>query len=134
MGRIIEWALDKFTNIRVVDYESLLGIAKGYTVSTFKVSEQSWLAYKTLREARLREEGVIVLGIYRPINGKHVYIGAPKPDTKILPGDELVVYGPEDVIADLATRVKGPAGDWRHMIAIEKQKLREKEEAAARAS
>ena len=128
IGRVIEWALDRFTSIRVVDYESLLGIARGYIVSTIRVGPESWLAGKTIGEAHLREEGIVVLGIYRHLGDRVIYIGAPKPDTKILPGDELVVYGPEEAIADLATRLRGPDGDARHRAMIERQRLREEQE------
>jgi len=131
MGRIIEYMLDRFTSIRPVDYEALLGVAHGYIVSTFKVGDNSWLAGKTLREARLRDEGVCVLGIYRvdPERGLH-YIGAPHPDTVIRPGDELVVYGPEDVISNLADRIAGPEGDLEHAKMVELvERRREVEEA-----
>ena len=129
LGRVIEWALDRFTSIRVVDYESLLGIARGYIVSSLRVSHNSWLAGKTLREARLREEGVVVLGIYRRTRrGEIVYLGAPRPDTRILPGDELIVYGPEEVVASLSKRLRGPAGDREHARMVEKQKIRLEQE------
>ncbi len=131
LGRLIEWALDRFTSLRVVDYESLLGVAHGYIVSTFKVEPESWLAGKTLREARLREEGVVVLGIWRRRqSGELVYIGAPGPDTMILPGDELVVYGPEDAIASLSRRVKGPKGDTEHLERVRIHEARRSREAA----
>ncbi|MCE4627876.1 MAG: TrkA C-terminal domain-containing protein [Desulfurococcales archaeon] len=130
LGRIIEWGLDRFTTIRPVDYESLLGVARGYIVSTFRVTPDSWLAGKTLRQAGLREEGIVVLGIYRRVNGRVVYLGAPKPDTRILPGDELVVYGPEEAIANLVKRHKGVKGDMEHERMIARQKRREAEEAA----
>lgn len=128
IGRLIEVALDKFTSIRAVDYESLLGIARGYMISTFRVGPRSWLANKTLREMKLRDEGIVVLGIYREADGKSLYLGAPKPDTVILPGDELVVYGPEDAIANLSRRLKGIRGDIEHMAMVERHKRREIEE------
>ncbi len=115
MGKIIEYALDKFTSIRLVDYESLLGVGHGYTVASFIVSRESWLANKTLRETRLRDEGVVVLGIYRRgKQGRTLYIGAPDPETVIKPGDELIVYGHEKVIENLSTRLKGRSGDLDH--------------------
>ncbi len=135
VGKFIEWSLDKFTSIRVVDYESLLGIARGYMISTIKIHEDSWLAGKTLREARLREEGIIVLGIYRTVEGRVVYIGAPTPDTRILPGDEIVVYGPEEVIENLSKRTKGPQGDREHELMVELQEhRREADEKLAKLS
>jgi len=130
MGGIIDYMLDRFTSIRLVDYEALLGIAHGYMVSSFKVSEESWLAGKTLRETRLRDEGVVVLGIYRRKDGKLVYVGAPGPETRILPGDELIVYGPEEVIASLARRIAGPLGDLEHAEMVWRQQTRKQHEEA----
>ena len=129
MGKIIEAMLDKFTSLRIVDYESLLGIAHGYIVSTLRVGSESWLAGKTLRESRLRDEGVCVLGIYRKRpDGSIIYIGAPHPDTVIQEGDELVVYGPEEVIANLSKRIAGPQGDLEHVKMVEEHKIRQERE------
>jgi len=131
LGKAIDWALDRFTNIRIVDYESLLGVGHGYMISTFRVSEKSWLAGKTLREAGLREEGVIVLGIYRRLpTGEVVYIGAPGPDTVILPGDELIVYGHEEAIASIARRLAGPEGDREHEEMVRRHAARRAAEAS----
>ncbi len=131
MGRIIEYMLDRFTSLRVVDYESLLGIAHGYIVSTLRVTPKSWLAGKSLRESRLRDEGICVLGIYRRTrDGRIVYIGAPHPDTIIDEGDELVVYGPEEAIANLARRIAGPEGDLEHARMVEAQRMRRQREEA----
>ncbi len=132
LGGVIDWALDRFTSIRVVDYESLLGVGHGYIVSTFRVSEDSWLAGKTLREAGLRQEGVVVLGIYRRMpDGRIVYIGAPGPDTRILPGDELIVYGHEEAIASLSRRLAGPQGDAEHEEMVRRHAARAASERAA---
>ena len=103
----------------------MLGVAHGYVVSTLRVKPGSWLEGKTLREARLRDEGVVVLGIYRRRGDRIVYIGAPRPATRLLAGDELVVYGPEEAIASLATRETGPLGDREHAAMVERQRMRE---------
>ena len=124
LGRLIDWALDRFTTIRVVDYESLLGVGHGYMVSSFQVRPGSWLAGKRLRDLRLKDEGVLVLGIYRRRNGKLEFIGAPGPDTVILEGDELIVYGPEEVIASLSKRLAGPEGDREHREMVERRLAR----------
>ncbi len=128
MGKIIDYMLDRFTSLRLVDYESLLGIAHGYMISSFKVGEESWLAGKTLRETRLRDEGIVVLGIYREQDGKLSYIGAPGPDTRILPGDELIVYGHEEAIASVSRRIAGPLGDLEHAQMVWKQIARTRKE------
>lgn len=134
VGKVIEWALDRFTTIRVVDYESLLGVGHGYTVASFKVSPDSWLAGKTLRETRLRDEGVVVLGIYRRTRkGEIMYLGAPGPETTIREGDELVVYGHEDTIANLSKRLRGVIGDEEHIRMIHAHRTRRRIEEAQEA-
>lgn len=114
-----------------MDYEALLGVGHGYTVASLKVSRDSWLAGKTLKEARLRQEGVVVLGIYRRTKkGETIYLGAPGPDTVIREGDELVVYGHEETIANLSERLKGVKGDLDHIKMVEAHIARKKEEEA----
>ncbi len=124
MSWIIEKALDRFTSIRIYDYEQLLGLGRGYSISMFKVREDSWLAGKKLRDLKLNEEGVLVLSIYRG-NGKQRFIGAPRGDTVIMPGDTLVCYGAEDVLLNLSKRVKGARGDKEHEEAVRKELARE---------
>ncbi len=125
LGKVIEWMLDRFTDIRVVDYETLLGVGHGYMVSSIRVSKNSWLAGKTLREMRLKDEGIIVMAIYRRLpDGRTLYIGAPGPETRILPGDEIIVYGHEDAIRSLSKRIAGPEGDREHKRMIEAHKAR----------
>ena len=125
MSKLFEKILDKWTTIRIYDYEQLLGLSKGYTISKIKVKEDSWLAGKTLKELELEREGIIVLGIYRKVNGKERYMGAPKPSTRIEVGDLIVCYGREDAIIELSKRLKGIKGDLQHKRAIEKEKIRE---------
>ena len=123
---IIERALERFTHIRIYDYEQLLGLSKGYTISMINVKENSWLAGRKLRELRLNDEGVLVLAIYRKVDGQEKFIGAPRGDTVILPGDTLVCYGPEETLMNLSQRLKGPQGDREHLEAVRKEELRKK--------
>ena len=125
MAKLIEKALERWTTIRVYDYEQLLGLSKGYTISQFKVKEDSWLAGKTLKELELEREGIIVLGIYRKVNGVERYIGAPKANTRIEVGDVIICYGREEAIINLSKRLKGVEGDLEHKYAIEREMLRE---------
>jgi hypothetical protein len=125
LGKLIDWGLDRFTSIRVVDYESLLGVGHGYIVSSFKVSPGSWLAGRVLRELRLKDEGILVLGIYRRLgDGSIRYIGTPGPDTRILPGDEVIVYGHEEAVASLSRRLAGLLGELEHEEMVERQRAR----------
>ncbi len=129
MRKVIRRLLNRFfPSLKIYDYNQLLGISRGYSIGQIKVRKSSWLANKTLRELQLDKEGVLVLGIYRKVGGKEVYLGAPSGDTKIFPGDLVVLYGPEDVILNLSKRVKGIKGKIEHEEAVEKAKIRAMQE------
>ncbi len=127
---LIEWLLDRFTDIRPVDYEALLQVGRGYTIALLKVSQGNWLAGKTLGEAGLIDEGILVLGVYRRVNGKVVYHGAPGPRFRVEPGDELIIYGHETAVASLAGRPRGAEGDRRHREIVEAHRARRAVELA----
>lgn len=93
------------------DYARLLDLAGGYTVSELKVQPGDWVARRTLRDLRLRDEGVVILGIRR--DGQ--YIGVPGPAMQIEPEDTLVLYGTVERVTDLDQRQTGPEGDRRHL-------------------
>ncbi len=125
---IIKRALRKFTKIHPYDYELLLGLSKGYTIGRFKIRRNSWLANKKLKDLRLNEEGVLVLGIIRKVRGEERYMGAPRGEVQLMPGDELICYGPEETIKELSRRIKGKRGDREHREAVERERIREMEE------
>jgi hypothetical protein len=125
LGRFLEWASNKWTHVRIVDFEELLGLSKGYAISIVRVRPGCWLDGRSLRELRLRDEGVLVLGVYRQVEGREVYIGAPRPDFVLRAGDRLVCYGPEDILKELPERVRGPEGDLEHAHAVARQRMRE---------
>ncbi len=125
LRRIILGALKRFTKLRVYDYELLLGIRRGYAIGQIQVRENSWLVNRLLRELRLNEEGVLVLGIERRKGDRVIYIGAPRGDTKIMEGDIIICYGPEEVIENLSRRIKGKLGDEEHRKEAEKERKRE---------
>ncbi len=125
MSRLIEWALDRWTSIRIMDYEHVLGLSKGYAVSIIKVKPGGWLEGKTLGELRLNEEGILVLGVYRNIGGKEIYIGAPRGGFELKAGDKIICYGPEETMQTLPERLRGIIGDTEHEIAVTAQKARE---------
>jgi uncharacterized protein with PhoU and TrkA domain len=108
----------------VRDYAGLLQLSSGYRVGELEVEPDDWVADRTLGETRLRDEGVIVLGIHRPDGS---YLGVPAPSTRIDPEDTLVLYGHERRLDELDRRKRGPAGDKAHLAA-----LAEREQAAAR--
>jgi len=126
MSRLIEKFLTRYTTLRVYDYEQLLGLSKGFAISEFKVHKENWLAERSLKELELNREGILVISIYRRVNGEEKYIGAPHGDTIIKAGDIVVCYGYEDAIITLFHRIKGIKGDREHQKAIEKEEKLEK--------
>lgn len=118
ISALISRVLHRWTDLAVRDYAGLLRLAGEYGISELLVQEGDWLAGKTLGELNLRDEGVVVLGIYRPGRG---YIGVPKGPTAVLANDLLVVYGRSSVLAELDRRSAGWAGDHRHQESVERQ-------------
>lgn len=113
-------ALRRFTDLDVRDRADLLALAGDYSVTELAVDEGDWVANRTLAELALRDEGIAVLGITRA--GE--YLGTPKGDTRVRPGDSLVLYGLGRTLADLDERPAGAAGDRAHERAVAAQEDR----------
>lgn len=111
LSRLIRRTLRRYTDLDVRDYAAILEIHGGYAVSELRVEPGDWLANQTLAELGLTHEGVLVLGVQRPDGN---YVGAPTGATRIQPGDVLVLYGHNALIADLDKRPYGPDGQRRH--------------------
>ncbi|QDU62011.1 TrkA-C domain protein [Planctomycetes bacterium Pan216] len=122
----IEWALKRWTDLEVRDYSSLLHLSRGYAVVEFSVEEGDWLARRRLKELKLPDEGVVVLGIQR---SSDEYVGAPLGRTELVPGDVLILYGPKEILENLDRRRQGSAGNWDHHKAVDKQREKEAEES-----
>lgn len=115
LNRIIAWGLKKWTRITVQDYVAILHLQNEFAVWEIKVEANDWLAGKSLIEAGLSREGVLILGIQR-LRG--LYIGAPQGISRIHEGDVLVMYGPMPRLEELDQRRAGEAGDKAHLDAI----------------
>ncbi len=131
MVRIINRALEKFSTVKVKDYVELLKLQDGYEITVITVSADDWMTGKTIGECNLRNEGVNVLGIQR-YDG--TYIGTPDGDSKIVEGDQLMLYGRVEGLRNLESRKKDRSGDEEHEKAVadqehekEKQKQKDKE-------
>lgn len=118
LSRLIQTLLERYTDLEAKDYASLLGIRDGYRVARIEIQPQSWLAQKTLAEANISAEGILILGIHRPDGN---YVGAPQGDTRINRGDELVVYGEAETISQINKRLRGATGDQAHQQAMAEQ-------------
>ncbi len=125
ISRVIEWALLKWTTLDVRDYVSLLHLADGYVVLELVVKESDWISNRSLAEAALSSEGVLVLGLHRA-SGK--YVGSPNGETMVKTGDTLSLYGPIDRLEELDIRQKGYHGDRAHRIAVATQSEQIKEQ------
>ncbi len=127
LGRWISAALRRFTSLDARDFSALLHLSDDYGIVELHLGASDWLAGKTLGEARLAREGVVVLGVSCP--GQH-FIGAPRSDTPLRAGDTVVLYGRSERIADLDRREGGDAGDRRHAAARDDHAERSRREHA----
>ncbi|MEE8602711.1 TrkA C-terminal domain-containing protein [Euzebya tangerina] len=125
IAKIAELVLRRYTDLDVGDYHGLLHLGMHYGVDRIKVDEGHWMSGQTLADSRLTDEGMLVLGVERP-NG--VYLGAPRGDTSVEPGNRLLVYGPTGPLAELHQRPAGPEGDRLHELMVEASQTREAEE------
>ncbi|MBN1629152.1 MAG: TrkA C-terminal domain-containing protein [Thermoleophilia bacterium] len=118
LSRIIDRLLRRYTELNVTDYASLLHLAGDYRLAELKVTDDDWLAGKTLAETKLRDEGINVLGVERPDG---TYVGSPRGHTGLAEGDVVIVYGSIDAIKKLDMRKKGAPGDTEHQQAVQGQ-------------
>jgi hypothetical protein len=118
LSRLISWALNTYTRLEAKDFAGLLNLSGEYRITEQKVKSDGWMADKLLKDVRLRDEGILVLGITRK-NGK--YIGAPNGETRLLPDDNLVLYGRSSCLERINKRHKGASGDIEHQEAISEQ-------------
>lgn len=120
MNRVIAVALKQFTDLEVRDYQALLQLADGYAVSEMLVDPKQWLVDGVLKEMRLSDEGILVLGIHR---GSEGYKGVPKANDMIKAGDTLILYGRLENIRKLDQRKPGTSGDQDHLKQVKRQAM-----------
>ena len=127
LSRLIRRALARWTNLDVRYYASLLKLSGQYAVTEMQVRRGDWVTGKCLRDCKLSDEGITVLGIYR---ADGTYEGAPRGPTEIRPDDTLILYGRDEALHDLDSRTLGLAGDMAHHEAVyeHKEVLAEKTE------
>ena len=107
--------VQKYTDLEAQDYAELLHLGGGWGVGEVSVREGDWLAGARLRDLGLRAEGVAILGLERPDGS---YLGAPRFDMCVSPGDVLLLYGRRERLHELDDRPAGPAGDAAHEAAM----------------
>lgn len=114
LSRVIGRLLARFTELDVIDADRLLHLSGPYSIEEVPVQEGAWVAERTLGQLRLRDEGIVVLGIGR--DGR--YLGAPDGDTQLHVGETLIVYGRDAALARIAGRPQGSEGDRSHEEAV----------------
>lgn len=110
LEKVIDWLLEKYTNLKIVDIHTLLNLHEGYTVSQFTVEENTWLSNKTLEKLRLQDEGILVLCIEKEGNVRCT----PTGDEQLSAGDKLTVFAKEDSVNELRNRLNDEAGEKAH--------------------
>ena len=115
LNRLIALGLKRWTRLDVTDYVAVLQLQSGYAVTEMKIEQDDWLSGKSLLEAALPREGVLVLGIQRSDGN---FIGTPRAHDLVLTGDTLILYGLSSRIAELDQRRAGDSGERAHSEAI----------------
>jgi NhaP-type Na+/H+ and K+/H+ antiporter len=123
LNPLIRRLLTRWTEVHVADYADLLDLEGDYEVTELQVESGDWLAGRTLGELKLRDEGVIVLGIHR---GRD-YIGTPDGAARVCPDDRLILYGREERLVELDRRTADD-GDAAHAGAVAQQQAIDAEE------
>ena len=118
LGHLIDWVLTRYTDLDIRDYAGLLHLAGEYRIAELQVQASDWLANKTLAQLELRDEGVIVLGVHQ--EGDQ-YLGTPKGDITLRPGETIIVYGRATALAELDQRRRGWIGEREHDAAVGEQ-------------
>lgn len=111
LEKLIDWLLEKYTNLEVVDIHTLLNLHEGFTVSKFTVEEDTWLSDKTLEQLQLQDEGILVLCIEHQ-DGEIKC--TPTGDEQLSAGDELTVFGKEEGLTELKSRLNDEMGKQAH--------------------
>ena len=102
LRRVIERALRRSDFFEVSDHASLLHLHGGWRVVRVPVRPRDWVSSQPLGRLDLPAEGVTVLGVER---SEGTWVGAPSPDLRLQPGDQVVLYGRSAVLEDLAGRM-----------------------------
>ncbi len=108
LARLIDWALQEFTELHVADYTSLLNLEEDYTIAKMTVQPGSWMGGRTLAQLDLPEEGVLILGIRRDDGS---FLGAPRGRYTIHEGDRLILYGLSERLGEIRERMQDAKGD-----------------------
>ncbi len=120
MKKTITGALKKVLSLNIHDYQELLGIGKGYTISQFTISNKNWATGHSIKELELNKEGTLILSINRNEEGEEKVI-IPTGDTVLQKNDRVTIYGRGASCQCLSNRPKGEKGEKAHQKHVELQ-------------
>lgn len=103
MCSMITWALERYTDLETRDFSTLLHLHGDYQIGEIKVLPQDSMTGQTIAQAKLKDQGVLVLGI---INQNGDYEGTPSAHHVIEEGQTLVIYGLPNSVKELDCRCK----------------------------
>ncbi len=118
LSNVVSSLLDRYTELQVRDYASLMHLTDEYRLVDMLLEDDDWVVGRKLRNARLRDEGIVVLAIERR---NKTFLGTPHGDTELKEGDRLIVYGRVEALKRLDERRKGFSGEVSHEQAIAEQ-------------
>ncbi|MEJ2516056.1 MAG: TrkA C-terminal domain-containing protein [Gammaproteobacteria bacterium] len=118
LSNLVSHWLARHTDLNVRDYASLMHLSGDYRLVDMQVEENDWLAGQTLGDSCIGEEGLVVLAIHR---SDETFLGTPQADTRLAPGDRLVIYGRVEALQQLDERRRGSSGDMAHEEAVAEQ-------------
>jgi K+/H+ antiporter YhaU regulatory subunit KhtT len=116
--RLINRFLSDYTNLRPRKLETLMTLMEDYEVTEISVDENNWLKGSCLKDLKLIDEGILILGIIRD----ETYVGIPRGRYEIQPEDKLIIYGKADNITDLCNRDDKLRGRQSHKEKVEEHR------------
>jgi hypothetical protein len=121
LSKLINSMLQRYTDLEIKDFAAILHLKDNFKISEKRIAPDDWLAHETLKELRLREEGITVLGIDRKDTD---YFGSPSGDFEILPDDIVTLYGKAEGIKSVYHRKKNYKAEHEHQQYVEKEEVR----------
>lgn len=113
--------LMRSSKLRILDYEELLRMDKGFSVAQLTVEPDTWLTGGALRELALNQEGILILNVRRRSGS---ILAAPQPEILLEVGDTILCYGLEGDLGGLAKRPSGPEGESAHDLGVKLNRSR----------
>lgn len=92
---LMRYWLERAGVVRALDYELLLNVQHGYSVSDFHIEPEHPFAGKALFESRPNDQGIVVLGVSKQDG---TFVGTPSKDEVLEAGDTVMIYGCEEAV------------------------------------